>query len=62
MLCLSIKEGDGFTIGAGIVVRIMKKEHGTVKVVVEAPKELGISRVDGDTAHMLIQKIKSIDR
>lgn len=52
MLCITVKLGDGFIIGPGIAIRLQEKRDGNqIKVVIIAPKELGISRLNGAELH-----------
>jgi len=53
MLSISIDDGDGFTIGPDIVVRVGKGSHGGIQVHIAAPRELQIHRIDQSAAKAL---------
>ena len=46
MLVLTIREGESIYIGDDIVVSVIEVEAGNVRIGVEAPRELRISRLD----------------
>jgi carbon storage regulator CsrA len=44
-LVISRKVEEGFTIGDEIIVRIVRKKGGSVRISIDAPKELAIKRI-----------------
>lgn len=45
MLVLTRRQGEGIQIGP-VLVRILRTGHGSIRIGIEAPRELIISRVD----------------
>ena len=50
-LALKRKAGEAIKIGADIVVTIGETRGSYTTVLVEAPREIPISRIDGETAN-----------
>lgn len=48
MLVLSRREGESIQIGANITIRVLQIDKGRnqVRIGIDAPKEIGISRTD----------------
>jgi sRNA-binding carbon storage regulator CsrA len=62
MLSIAVKNGDGFTIGPQIVVKLKREPHGYVRILIKAPKQMLINRIDGALADVLIRKLSSVVR
>lgn len=43
-LCVTRKVGQGVTIGNGVEVRVHKVQGGTIRLVIEAPKDVKVLR------------------
>ena len=46
MLVISRKKGESLLIGEDIEITIVKIENGTVKIAINAPKEISILRTE----------------
>ncbi|MBU3142347.1 carbon storage regulator CsrA [Clostridium sp. CF012] len=44
MLVISRKKGESLLIGEDVEITIIKIENGTVKIAINAPREIGILR------------------
>ena len=46
MLCITRKRGESITISGGIVVTILKSQHGKVQLGIDAPKDIAVCRTE----------------
>lgn len=46
MLVISRKKGESLLIGEDVEITIVKVENGTVKIAINAPKEISILRTE----------------
>ncbi len=61
MLNLTIKDGEGFTLGPDVVIRYDRDPVSrSMHVSIQAPRRLGVSRVDKTTALLLIDKLRRV--
>ena len=59
MLSLSIKDGDGFTVGDDIVIRFRHDEKGRAcQVSIQAPRTLNVSRVDNMAIRQMVDRLQ----
>jgi len=60
MLSLSIRDGEGFTLGADVVIRFDHDPRGrSCQVHIQAPRKMVISRADASTVRYLVSKLQA---